>query len=208
MTGRATILGRIRERLQTPGREAGAEERLSQPPLGPRPGRATGDADTLIQRFIERAETAAADVVQLAADADLRAAVTEVAGQDFGAASVVADEDLCAELGAGTVCRAARADDELAVSRAFCGIAETGTLVLRSGAGRPTTAAFVPPLHVVVLARATIVGAYEDAWERLRAAGPMPRTVNWITGPSRSADIEQTLNMGAHGPIRLVILLR
>ena len=208
MTGRANILGRIRERLQTSAREAGAEERLSQPPLGPRPERATGDADTLIQRFIERAEAAAAEVIELAPAADLGAAVAEAVGQDTSAASVVADEDLCAELGERAVCRPAAADDELAVSHAFCGVAETGTLVLRSGAGRPTTAAFVPPLHVVVLQRDTIVGAYEDAWGRLRAAGPMPRTVNWITGPSRSADIEQTLNMGAHGPIRLVILLR
>lgn len=208
MSARAAILGRIRQRLQTPAREAGVEDRLSRRPVGPRPGRATGDAETLIQRFSERAEIAAAEVVRLAPDARFGAAVAEVAGEGITEGSVVADADLCTELDARAVCRPAASADALAVSHAFCGIAETGTLVLRSGAGRPTTAAFVPPLHVVVLERDTIVGAYEDAWERLRAAGAMPRSVNWITGPSRSADIEQTLNMGAHGPIRLVILLR
>ena len=60
--------------------------------------------------------------------------------------------------------------------------------------------------------RATrVVGAYEDAWDMLRAAEPgpfaMPRNVMLVTGPSRSADIEQTLELGAHGPRRLHVLL-
>ncbi len=52
-----------------------------------------------------------------------------------------------------------------------------------------------------------VVGAYEDGWDRLRAAGRMPRAVNFVTGPSRSGDIEQTLHLGAHGPRQLHIVL-
>ena len=85
--------------------------------------------------------------------------------------------------------------------------AETGTLLLVSGAERPTTLNFLPDTHVVVLHRHQIVGPYEAAWDRLRAEGPMPRTVNFVSGPSRTADIEQTIVMGAHGPRRLHVII-
>ncbi len=112
-----------------------------------------------------------------------------------------------------------RADgsEEASVSRAFAGVAETGTLVLLSGPGNPTTLSFLPPTHVAVVSASDIVGDYEQVWDRLREKGAeeapendgrfMPRTVNWITGPSRTADIEQTLLLGAHGPQRLHIVI-
>jgi len=82
--------------------------------------------------------------------------------------------------------------------------------MLTSGAERPTTLNFLPETHIVVLQARDIAGCYEDAWDRLRAsqAGEaLPRTVNLITGPSRTADIEQTIQLGAHGPRRLCIVL-
>jgi L-lactate dehydrogenase complex protein LldG len=79
--------------------------------------------------------------------------------------------------------------------------------MLRSGPDAPTTLNFLPDTNIVLIAAGRIVGAYEEAWALLRSAGAMPRTVNFITGPSRSADIEQTLQLGAHGPRRLHILL-
>ncbi len=106
-----------------------------------------------------------------------------------------------------------RADgsESASVSRAFAGIAETGTLVMLSGPENPTTLNFLPPTHVVVVAASEIAGDYEETWNRLREKGEegrfMPRAVNWITGPSRTADIEQTLLMGAHGPQRLHIVI-
>jgi L-lactate dehydrogenase complex protein LldG len=99
------------------------------------------------------------------------------------------------------------ASDMVAVTGAFAAIAETGTLMLVSGPETPTTLNFLPDAHIVVVRAADMVGCYEDGWDRLRATGRMPRTVNFITGPSRSADIEQTLQLGAHGPRWLHIVL-
>lgn len=101
-------------------------------------------------------------------------------------------------------------DDAVCVSHAFAGVAETGTLVLISGADNPTTLNFLPEAHIVVVNAKDIVGDYESVWDRLRAItgkGKMPRTVNLITGPSRSADIEQALLLGAHGPRQLHIIV-
>ncbi|QRG08103.1 lactate utilization protein [Xanthobacter dioxanivorans] len=96
------------------------------------------------------------------------------------------------------------------LSHAFAGIAESGTLVMLSGPDNPSTLNLLPDHHLVVVDAADVTADYETVWGRIRArfgAGIMPRTVNWITGPSRSADIEQTLLLGAHGPRSLHVLL-
>ena len=100
--------------------------------------------------------------------------------------------------------------DQVGLAHAFAGIAETGTLALVSGPDNPTTLNFLPETQIVVVEAQKMVGDYEAFWRELRAAyggGAMPRTVNFITGPSRSADIEQTLLLGAHGPRALHILV-
>ena len=108
----------------------------------------------------------------------------------------------------------AQASDMVSVQHGFAAVAETGTLMLPSGPDRPTTLNLLADTAVVVLRASRVVGAYEEAWDLLRAesldersGGFMPRNVMWVTGPSRSADIEQTLELGAHGPRRLHILL-
>ena len=104
----------------------------------------------------------------------------------------------------------AQGRDQVSLTGAVAGIAETGTLLLISGPEAPTTLNFLPDNHVVVLKASQVVGGYEDGWDRLReiyGRNSLPRTVNFITGPSRTADIEQTIQLGAHGPRRLHILL-
>ena len=87
-------------------------------------------------------------------------------------------------------------------------IAETGTLMLPSAPQRPTTLNLLADTEIVLLRASRLVGAYEEAWDLLRAEiGGMPRNVMLVTGPSRSADIEQTLELGAHGPRRLHVVL-
>ena len=105
----------------------------------------------------------------------------------------------------------AEAGDAVSITPAASGIAETGTLMVRSGPATPYTLNFLPDTHIAVLAAADIVGSYEDAWARMRPAGEtgasLPRTVTLITGPSRSSDIERTVTIGVHGPLRLHIVL-
>ena len=99
--------------------------------------------------------------------------------------------------------------DEVSVTPVLAGVAETGTLILHSSAETPTTLHFLPETHIVVMKAGEVVGTYEEALDRLQAktGGKMPRTVNFVTGPSRSADIGKILLMGAHGPKRLHIVL-
>ncbi len=102
----------------------------------------------------------------------------------------------------------AEATDAVSVQHGFAGIAETGSLMLPSAPERPTTLNLLADTAIVVLRTSAMVGAYEEAWDRLRAeVGAMPRNVMIVTGPSRSADIEQTLELGAHGPRNLHIVL-
>jgi L-lactate dehydrogenase complex protein LldG len=98
--------------------------------------------------------------------------------------------------------------DAVTLTQAFAGIAETGTLMMPSGPERPTSNNLLSDTAIVLVRAARIVGAYEDAFDLLRAElSAMPRNVMLITGPSRSADIEQTLELGAHGPRSLHVLI-
>ncbi len=193
------------------------EARLARPGSGPIPARARLDAAARVDLFVAMAEEAAATVARVATPEAVPAAVADyLAAENLPARLRLApDPGLAAlpwadrpllELSAGV----GRADDAVSLTPAFAGVAETGTLVLVSGPDSPTTLNLLPDTHIVLLEAGQIVGDYEQVWSRLRArygAGTMPRTVNLITGPSRSADIEQTLQMGAHGPRRLHIVL-
>jgi L-lactate dehydrogenase complex protein LldG len=101
-------------------------------------------------------------------------------------------------------------NDEVGLSHAFGGVAETGTLVLASGPDNPTTLNFLPEHHIVVLDAADVAGDLETVLGRLRDAfgsGNLPRTVNLISGPSRSGDIDMKIILGAHGPRALHIIV-
>jgi L-lactate dehydrogenase complex protein LldG len=103
--------------------------------------------------------------------------------------------------------------DAVSLTPCLAAIAETGTLMLVSGENTPTTLNFLPDTHVVVVRAGQVVAGYEDGWDLLRARAAangldgLPRTVNFITGPSRTGDIEQRIQLGAHGPRRLHIIL-
>jgi L-lactate dehydrogenase complex protein LldG len=94
--------------------------------------------------------------------------------------------------------------DDAALSLAPLAIAETGTLVYPATDGAPAAAHFRPGVEIAILNAATIVPDLETALARI---GALPHTVNLVTGPSRTGDIEQTLELGAHGPKALAVFI-
>ena len=113
-----------------------------------------------------------------------------------------------AGVGLAVEARPAKAEDAVGITGAFCAIAETGTLVLLSGAGRHMTSSLLPETHIAVVPVARILRCMEDSWDLLRAEqGQLPRQVVFVSGPSRTADIEMTLVLGIHGPYRVHVIL-
>lgn len=219
MSARAEILGRLKttlDKVHNPTvRCSHADQRIhdAAPTLLPQRSQTEGAAKQIL--FIDEAQKAAADVRQLARLSDVPKVVNDVLNENVCAKLKAAPHDtlqamdwfnLDVSFGCGA------GEDHVGLSVAYAGVSETGTLVMVSGPATPTTLNFLPDVHVVVLLGEDIHANYEEVWARLRhEAKPdmpvLPRTVNWITGPSRTADIEQTLLLGAHGPRKLIILL-
>ncbi|MEE9333499.1 MAG: lactate utilization protein [Granulosicoccaceae bacterium] len=102
---------------------------------------------------------------------------------------------------------AATSKEVASVTDCFGAVAETGSVVLASSSESPITLGFLPDTHVVVLKSSDVVGHSNDIWPLLRELPELPRGVNFVTGPSRTGDIEQTIEIGAHGPRRMHVLL-
>lgn len=216
---RGRIMGRLKvalDRRHNPTvRLSGADQRMKTPAAGLIPKRGQAEGLARIEMFAAEADYAHAQVVRLGAMAEVPAAAAKVCADAGAAAIKIAPHPALQALdwsGQNVTFGIGHGDDLVGLSMAYAGVAETGTLVLRSGADTPTTLNFLPDVHMVVIRASDIKACYEDVWAMLRAPEPeresvLPRTVNWITGPSRTADIEQTILLGAHGPRKLVILL-
>ena len=220
MTSRAAVFASIRRSLAVTGDEATrrfeVETRLKQAPPGVVPKRGQGDASARLTTFKAEAERAQATVSEVREWADAPTEITRFLREGNCPATLRMGDDprLAAMPWSETSLEILRGPsdggDVNAVSTAFAGIAETGTLALVSGPDNPTTLNFLPDNHIIVLPREVLEADYESVFAKLRAAygkGGAPRTLNFITGPSRSADIEQTLLLGAHGPRRLHIVV-
>ncbi len=216
---RDAVLERLRRTLGRRGPGATAarnavQARLAEPPPGLIPTRAELNLEGRIQLFTAQAEAVQATVRRLRRYDEIAEAIERyLRERNLPMRLVAASDPLLGQIGWSRTLltlRAGRAVDEDAVGLtvAFAGVAETGTLMLCSAPETPTTLAFLPETSIVVLPAARVLRAYEDAWRLLREErGALPRSINFITGPSRSGDIEQTLQLGAHGPKRLQILL-
>jgi len=213
---RATIMGGLRAAL---GERRGAQEqvraRLAAHQRGTIPARSQVARAAQVVLFEQMALAAEATIAHVRDDSEIPQAVASYLVQENLPAIIrIAPEtrlqaiDWAMQSTLTTSFGASDGSDAVALVSAFSAVAETGTIMLHSGANNPTTLNFLPDTHIVLLDEDRITGAYEDAWDDLRKAGGMPRTVNFVTGPSRTADIEQTLLMGAHGPRRLHIIIR
>ena len=209
MSAREAIFARIR--AATGGDAGDAPERLAARPTGPRPARAGDDP---VERFAAEARAAGSTVSEPVPPEDVPAAVAEWLVAENLPARLAASPDPALDRFPWSARplltlerRRAEPEDRVALTPCFAGVAETGTLAMLSGPERPVTLNFLPEAHIALVSTRDLVGAYEDMWARMRAAGATPRAVNLITGPSRSADIGQELRMGAHGPRKLHIVL-
>lgn len=220
--GREAVLASVRRALKRDKLSAEAraalEQRLRSPQPNVVPGRGQRDHGAQVDLFLAEAERVNATTERQPTWAGVSAAVAHYLRSHNLPLTVRAATDPVlkaitwdSEPGLTVTTGAAEAGDLVTVTSAFVGIAETGTLMLLSGPASPTTLAFLPSDHIVVIPQDRIVGTYEDAWTLLRTENgvgiALPRVINWITGPSRTADIEQTLLLGAHGPRRLHIVL-
>ena len=218
---REHILARIRaanggERPE--GRTAELRARLARTAPHLLPARAMGDGVNRVDDFIAQAEQSRATVIRTADSAQVPAAIAGCLKQaGLGGDLVVSPHPSLVEMpwreAPALSVRHGRAEgaDAIGVTPAVAGIAETGTLLVHSGTTLPNTLHFLPETHIAVLRAADIVGGYEEAWQKMRSTIPEqewpPRSATLITGPSRTSDIEKTLQIGVHGPRRLFIVL-
>ncbi len=198
-------------------RRAHVDARIAAAPKHLRPSRVDKTGDDLRAQFKAYLEGQSATVIEVATVADVPATVAQYLrsnnlpqrirmGTDgyFSAMPWTTEAALQCDPGA------AAATDETGLSHAVAGVAETGTLALASGADNPVTLNYVPETHIVVVEEADMVGGYEEVWPKVRARygnGLMPRTVNFVSGPSRTGDIGGKLVMGAHGPRRMCVII-
>jgi len=210
-TARDAILGDIRGALGRGELEAGTRARLDARLASPRPNllpRLNGD---VVAHFLTRAQALGMTVARIALLELAPAAVAAyVAERSLPPRLVVAASLRALSWPPGLQIRVGPAgrDDLVSVTPCFAAVAETGSLALASGPESPTTLNFVPDDHIVILEAARIVRHQEELWQHLRRQGGLlPRTVNLISGPSRTADIEQVVQLGVHGPRRVHVLL-
>jgi L-lactate dehydrogenase complex protein LldG len=212
MDARERILARIRERQGKPPVPRAEERAAVLDHIGAHPrSPAPRDALDVIARFSERARLLASTCEEVAHDALVPDAVARYLKAAGVPARIVCWPALAGldwpGAGVDMEARGARADDLVGVTSACCAIAETGTLVTLSGPETPTSVSVLPETHVAVIRRDRVVRTMEDAWDLIREGGSLPRAVSFISGPSRTADIEQTVTLGAHGPYRVHIII-
>ena len=204
MSAREEILGRVRRAARAvPGRSG---ESNSVPPP------ATTAWEQRVARFTSRARAASATVARVAVAGDVAAAVADY----LDALHLPQVVHLCAQP-AGLVPGAAgrlrcdsgplRPDGDTLVSGCFAAVADEGVIVMASGPRHLSESAFLAATHVVVVPSEQMLDSLEALWARLREADIPPRMINLILGPSRTADLGVPSRLGAHGPLRVHVLL-
>ena len=213
MAARERILAEIRKRQNRGGPISVTERQAIETYLRRHPrGPLREPAADPIAAFRERAEAAASTTDRVASIAEAPSAIARYLDAGGLPRSGCVWPALASldwrGAGLSLVARAAHADDAIGVTGVFSAISETGTLMLCSGPDTPASVSLLPETHVAIVPVQRLVAVMEDAWDLARAElGQLPRAVNFISGPSRTADIEQTIVLGAHGPYRVHLLL-
>lgn len=214
MSARDRILARARAAASgaaDPDRAARVAERIAHPPVPGAPHQGASHGPQRLTQFMQKAEAVSATVGRVSSLSELpKSLAHELRKRNLPASVRVGADPIFAGLDWGAIDLShgvGRLEEPATLSRAAFGIAETGTLALASGPDNPVTLTFLGETHFAVLKVEDLCGGFEDFWAAWRKSGLDPRTLNLVTGPSRSADIGQVLQLGAHGPIALHIFL-
>lgn len=210
---RAAIFKRIRQAQNRPEQPAPAElEQVSQylahHGSGPRPDL----GPDLVARFRQQAERTSQTLDQVSTMEQVPAAVARYLSGLGLPQQAIAWKTLTGlpwqPAGLAVEFRKPVNEDLVGITGCFCAVAETGTLVLLSGPETFSSAALLPETHIAIVPLSRIVGSIEDAFALAKQErGELPRATNFISGPSRTGDIEQTIVLGAHGPYRVHVIL-
>ncbi|MDP2825407.1 MAG: lactate utilization protein C [Sulfuritalea sp.] len=216
MSSREDILGRVRAGLHRGATNAAAAREemaaaLSNRSHGPMPA-IDAEPKALLERFRLKSEQQSSTVDVVAQEADVPAAAARYLTSMNLPKSAVAWPLLAgldwAGAGLAVEGRGARDADLVGITGCFCAVAETGTLMLCSSPDTPAAVSLLPETHIAIVRAARILPCMEDAWALARKElGTLPRAVNFISGPSRTGDIEQTIVLGAHGPYRVHLVI-
>lgn len=216
MGARENILARIRKAqgrsgsLPTEAEAALVRETIARHEVGPQPPFA--HAPDRLAQFRKECERLATTHATVSSQADIPAEVARYLGAAGLAKRVVGWHEFAALdwPGSGIVFddRPARGADATGLTGSHCAIAETGTVLLLSSPQTPKLTALLPETHLCIVKAARVLDTMEEAFSLLRQeAGEPPRAVFFVSGPSRTADIEQTIVIGAHGPYRVHVIV-
>lgn len=219
-TAKAHILAQIRQNLKIEGDQADrlqrVKQRLQQHPRNTVPSRVPEQAKQQMSVFQEFCAENAMTIAEITSLDQVPQAVQDFLISHNQPAQIKAtDEAFLQEIDWQqqpllTVSHGAcTKSDKTTISGCLAAIAETGTIMVHSGSDFPMGAAFFPDNHIVVIKESQITGWYEQAWDQIREDYPdlLPRQVTLVSGPSRTGDIEHKVQLGAHGPKKMHILL-
>jgi len=197
MSARDDILASIRSR------------RLAQTPK-PALYRAPRTEGDLAESFAKKLSSQYSDVRVLDSMSDVPEAIADILrGRNMAAQVHIPPDSELASLALPNVDvkREPPGQFDAAVTFASYAIAETGTIAYASSRQNPASWHFRPVLEIAIVRPGAVVAELEDVLNDLRAKGGLPSTLNLVSGPSRTGDIEQTMELGAHGPKNLAVLV-
>lgn len=218
---REAILAKVRASLRAkPGdqdRADAAQRRIEAKARSLIPERASKTGAERVALFASFLTAQTAKVAEVAAAADIPAVVASFLRESnlparirTGADPYIAALPWSKEPALERLTGRADGKDEVGLTHALVAVAETGTMLMASGTDNPVTLNFLPETHIIIVEEKDLVGSYEDAWTKVRARfgdGMMPRTINMVSGPSRTADIGGRVVTGAHGPRRMCVII-
>jgi L-lactate dehydrogenase complex protein LldG len=200
---RTAILNNIKKSLTDKSPQFPPSEKFSLPAMD-------FSKDECLKQFVDKAAKAHAEVLQLSSKQSIPDKISNYLADK--SQLVVAETPLLNALDWTNITAKIShnpkdCNEQVAISEARCGIAETGSVVMCSSKETPTSLNFLPLTEIVCLSTQQIYGSYEQAWPHIHTNENLPRCINFITGPSCTGDIEQEILWGAHGPKQLIIIL-